>query len=294
MEQPLVSVVIATYNTAQYVPAAVASVLGQNWSNIEVVVVDDGSTDDTESRLNDYCNDPRVRYIKTENCGQPQAKNRGIKIARGDFIGFCDADDLWREDKLELQMPAFANPTVGIVYSEVSYLDECGDALSKPQPYERHSGRITDKLVIKNFVPFGTAIIRKACVDDLGAFDESLPMGIDWDLWLRYSVNWEFHYVPEQTYLYRVWPGQMSSNYRGRYDNAFLILNKFIDAHPSIVPRALVHRAWSDMYISRGIHVATAERTWGEPLRDILNGLRCDVSYWPAWKALAKLFLRRL
>lgn len=292
--EPLVSVVIATYNMGQYLPEAVSSVLAQKWSNLEVIVVDDGSTDNTSDQMDAFRNDDRVRYVPTENRGQPKAKNRGLMEARGDFIAFCDADDLWDENKLCVQMPYFDDQKVGVVYSEVSYIDQEGSRIAKPQPYDRHSGNVTDQLVIKNFVPFGTAVIRRECLERNGGFDEELPMGIDWDLWLRYSVDWHFHYAPDITYIYRIWPGQMSKNYRGRYDNAFRILNKFVDNHPNAISDKLKSKAWADMYVSRGMAIASGENKVLEPLRDILVGLKSDVLYRPAWLALVKLFLRRV
>lgn len=293
-EQPLVSVVIATYNMGQYLPLAIDSVLNQSWSNLEVVVIDDGSQDDTPEQMTRYEKDTRVRYFPTENRGQPQAKNKGLQESKGDFIAFCDADDLWQPCKLEVQIPYFENPEVGVVYSEVSYIDQHGDPVDKEIPYERHSGTVTDKLVIKNFVPFGTAVIRSACLDKDGTFDENLPMGIDWDLWLRYSMNWQFQYVPEATYTYRIWPGQMSKNYIGRYKNAFLILEKFLAAHPDALPKAVQEQAWADMYVSRGMSLATSEKLFVQPLRDVLTGLRYNWLFLPGWKALIKLFLRRV
>lgn len=293
-EQPLVSVVIATYNMGQYLPEAVDSVLAQTWKNLELIVVDDGSEDDTEKRMEAYSKNSRVRYIKTKNQGQPKAKNRGLEEAQGQFIAFCDADDFWAPNKLNYQLPYFSDPNVGVVYSEVSYIDESGNLIQKPQPYSRHSGDVTEYLILKNFVPFGTAVIRRQCLDNNGKFDEKLPMGIDWDLWLRYSIDWEFKYIKERTYTYRIWPGQMSKNYRGRYENAFNILEKFLGTYPKKVPRKLVSRAWADMYVSRGMAIAVAENTFVEPLKDILVGLRTDSTYWPAWRSLAKLILRRL
>lgn len=293
-DQALVSVVIATYNTAQYLPAAVASVLDQTWSNLEVVVIDDGSEDETEDRMAMFEHDERVRYIRTENRGQPKAKNRGLKEARGEFIAFCDADDLWINNKLEVQMPKFENPRVGVVYSEVSYIDQNTTPIEKEAPYTRYSGSVTDALVISNFIPFGTSVIRRKCLEQNGGFDEELPMGIDWDLWLRYSVDWEFTYCPEVTYIYRIWPGQMSMNYRGRYDNAFRILRKFIKANPSRVSGRLASRAWADMYIGRGMAIASAEKSISEPLVDICTGLKYDLSYMRGWKSLVKLLIRRI
>ena len=292
--EPFVSVVIATYNMGQYLPDAVKSILAQSWRNFEIIIVDDGSTDDTEERIRELSDDPRVRYIPTENRGQPKAKNRGLAEAKGDFIAFCDADDLWSPDKLTVQMPHFENEAVGVVYSEVSYIDQDGHPISKEIPYPRHSGTVTEHLVIKNFVPFGTAVIRRACLDRNGMFDEALPMGIDWDLWLRYSVDWQFQYAPEVTYIYRIWPGQMSNNYRGRYDNAFRILNKFVESNPGVIPKKLKARAWADMYVSRGMHIANAENAFIEPCRDMFKALRCNLLCLEAWKSLIKICLNIL
>ena len=292
-DEPLVSVVIATFNMGQYLPDAVDSVLAQSWENLEVIVVDDGSTDDTADQMARFKTDSRVRYIQTENRGQPRAKNRGLAETTGDFIGFCDADDLWHPRKLSIQMPLFTSKDVGVVYSDVSYIDQAGNHLTKPSPYERYSGRVTHHLIIKNFVPFGTAIIRRACIDKNGDFDEDISMGIDWDLWLRYSVDWKFQYSSFNTYIYRIWPGQMSTNYRGRYENAFKILTKFILDNPGEVPKKLSNRAWADMYTSRGLAIAKAENTLKEPLKDIVFGIYHDFTYWPAWRDLAKLVLKR-
>lgn len=293
-DEPLVSVVIATYNMGQYLPDAVESVLNQHWKNLEVIVVDDGSEDNTAERISRFNDDARFRYVRTANQGQPKAKNRGLAESKGEFIGFCDADDLWHPDKLKLQMPLFKDSSVGVVYSEVSYIDEYGAKVQKPRPYSRHSGKITSQLAIKNFIPFGTALVRRACVEQEGAFDESLPMGIDWDLWLRYSLKWEFQYVPHRTYIYRLWSGQMSKNYRGRYDNAIRILTKFTQDNPDILPHEVVSRAWADIHVSRAMAIASAEKTFREPLNGIVAGLRSNYAYWPAWRSLAKLVLRRV
>ena len=88
-----------------------------------------------------------------------------------------------------------------------------------------------------------------ACVERNGMFDEEFRMGIDWDLWLRYSLDWEFAYTPERTYVYRVWSGQMSTNYRGRYDHATRILTKFVKTHGAQLNQRYVRKAWADMHV---------------------------------------------
>lgn len=289
--QPLVSIVIATYNMGQYIDQAIDSILQQTWKNIEVIVVDDGSTDNTSAVMDGYQDNPKVIYIKNENQGQPKAKNCGIKHTKGDFIAFCDADDLWEPNKLDVQMPLFANPNVGVVYSEVSNIDEHNQRYVKAPNETRHVGIITNHMLIENFVPFGTAVIRRACIEQNGIFDEEFRMGIDWDLWLRYSLDWEFAYTPERTYIYRVWSGQMSTNYRGRYDFATLILKKFVHNNASRLNKKYVRKAWADMYVKEGVVYAKNEKKFFMPLQKISHALLLDPLKIYTWKALIKLFV---
>lgn len=289
--QPLVSVVIATYNMGQYIDLAVDSILNQTWKNLEVIVVDDGSQDNTHEVMQKYQHHSNVRYIRTENQGQPKAKNTGIKNTSGDFIAFCDADDLWEPYKLEVQMPLFSQDSIGIVYSEVSNIDENNQRYTRAPNEKRYSGKVTKHLLIENFIPFGTSVIRRACIEKNGMFDEEFRMGIDWDLWLRYSLDWEFAYTPERTYIYRIWSGQMSTNYRGRYDHATRILKKFIAQHGNDLDSASIKKAWADMYIREGVVYAKNEKLFFMPLKKIVHGLYLDPFKIYAWKSLIKLLI---
>lgn len=290
---PLVSVVIATYNMGQYLAQAIDSILQQSWQHLEIIVVDDGSRDHTPDVMAAYANHDKVRYIRNQNQGQPKAKNCGIQHARGEFIAFCDADDFWEPNKLEVQMPLFSNPKVGVVYSEVSNIDENNQRYYKPPNETRYRGKVNNPMLLQNFVPFGTAVIRRACVEQNGAFDEQFRMGIDWDLWLRYSLDWEFDYTTEKTYVYRVWSGQMSNNYRGRYEHAFRILNHFVAQHGHRLDKKVLGTAYADTYINQANAIAQRENRFFEPLKYILIGLKHDVLYWHGWKSLIKLIIRR-
>ncbi len=294
MQEPLVSVVIATYNMGQYLADAARSVLNQTWKNLELIIIDDGSTDNTSQVVEPLLADGRVKYLPQKNAGQPKAKNAGIRACRGDYIAFCDGDDLWVPRKLELQMACMQeNPKVGVVYSRVDYMDQHGHFTRHDQPHG-HSGKITDQLIVYNFIPFGTSMVRKRVLDQCGIFDESLPMGIDWDLWLRISTVWEFRFLPEVTYLYREWPGQMSKNFRGRYINAFRIMNKFFDTYPDAVSPAVKRRAWSDTYAGRGMAIARGESKRLEPLFDCLRAIALDPVYSKAWRSLIKVLIGRV
>lgn len=290
---PPVSVVIATYNMGEYVAQAVSSVLEQTTSDLEVVVVDDGSTDATQEALRIFCEDPRVRVIQQENQGQPRAKNAGVRAARGRYIAFCDADDYWLPNKLAVQLPLFEqNPKVGVVYSPVLMFHPDG-SLREQVGHRFCHGNVLDEMFLRNIVPFGTAVVRRECFEQLGGFDESIPMGIDWDLWLRLAVHWEFDFASEPTYVYRIWHGQMSKNWRGRYDCAFRIMAKFLEYYPDRLSERVIATGYADTYTNlaaeylRHVGMAASITTLGKALAH-----RAD--YWPAWRLLLTMPWHRI
>lgn len=288
----LVSVVIATYNRSKYLPVAIRSVLQQTYSNFEIHVVDDGSTDDTPIVMRQFATNHAIRYHRQNNGGQAKAKNVGIKEAKGDYVAFLDADDMWVSDKLEKQLPCFENsPNVGVVYTNVQCIDEEGHLL--PTPSRAHyTGRITGPLLIDNFVTGMASIVRKECFEEVGVFDESLPMGIDYDLWLRISVKYEFAYLNHVTYLYRQWPGQMSHNHSKRYECAVAIMSHFLEKNPGLVERRIVNRAWAHTYVGRGESLITMDNSAYEAFKYYLKALKVCPAYVPAWKQIVKLLLR--
>ena len=290
-KQPLVSVVTATYNMGQYLPQAVGSVLAQTHPHVEIVVVDDGSTDGTPAICAQLAaQDPRVRIHRQENAGQAKAKNMGVRLSRGEFVAFLDADDLWIADKLERQLPLFAGrPSVGVVYSDYACMDGDGRPLHK-NPTHMHRGRISGKLLIENFVSFPTAIVRKECLERHGVFDETFGMGIDYDLWLRLSAHYDFDFVDAATIRYRIWAGQMSKNYRKRYQSAIGIMQRFLDSNPAVVDPALVREAWAHTYVGRGDSILWNEKDRRSAWSDYRIALSYNLGYWPAWRA----FLRSL
>lgn len=286
--QPLVSIVIASYNMGQYLGQAVDSLLAQHWRPIEIIVVDDGSTDQTPDLMAQYAGNALVHYIRTTNQGQPKAKNTGINASTGEFIAFCDADDLWEANKLNVQMPLFNNPRVGVVYSQISNIDEHGNRYLPSSAFDCHKGKVTKQLLMSNFVPFGTAVIRRACIEQNGIFDEQFHMGIDWDLWLRYSLDWEFAYTRERTYIYRVWSGQMSTNYRGRYSYAEKILSNFVEHNKSRLNSIHIKNAWADLYVNQANIIAYHEGKIIEPLKGYIRGIAQSPRYIYGWKSLIK------
>jgi len=291
VNKPLVSVVIATYNMAAYVLLAVKSVLDQTYKNTEVIIVDDGSTDDTREALKTYLNDPRVRYLFQKNKGQAAAKNYGVRESQGEYVAFLDGDDMWAPEKLDVQIPLFLNSeAVGLVYSRVLYIDEIGKELSVADN-ELFRGRVSGPLLIRNFIGFGTCVVRKECFDRLGGFEERLRMGIDYELWLRFSTRYDFDYVDLPLLRYRLWPGQMSKNFRGRYLNGIEIMKNFLQEFPGAVDKDTENEAWAHTYVGFGQCVKSIDRRLGQALKLYLRALGHKPGYLPAWRAIITAIL---
>ena len=287
----LVSVVIATYNMGHYLVQAVQSVLSQSYPNVEVQIVDDGSTDDTANLVRQWRNDPRVRVHAQSNAGQARAKNTGVSLSRGRFVAFLDADDLWLPGKLARQMELFrGRPELGVVYSDYQCMDGEGRPLAKGVTPMRR-GWVSGALLIENFVCYSAGVVRRECLERSGCFDETLGMGIDYDLWLRLSAHYQFDFVPEPTVRYRIWAGQMSKNYKKRYQSAIRIMQSFLDNNPRIVNPGVVRNAWAHTYVGRGNITLWQEANRSAALRDYARALGRVPWYWPAWRAMVRSFI---
>jgi glycosyltransferase involved in cell wall biosynthesis len=204
MRSPTVSVVIAAYNAGCFLPETLASVFNQTYSNHEIIVVDDGSTDGTREALRPY--EGQISYLYQENRGPSAARNTGIRAARGNYIAFLDADDLWSRDKLTLQVDFMEqNPEIGLVFSDMEEFDHdktlCRSLLGTSFfAAEMFSGRrvsdATRKLLAEDFIPTSTVLIRQRCFSKTGLFDESLYFAEDRELWLRVAASFPMAVLP--------------------------------------------------------------------------------------------------
>src|SRR5688572_4229057 len=184
---PKVSVIIASYNYGRFVGQAIRSVLDQTWRDREVIVVDDGSTDDTAAVVRTFGDS--VRAIHQANRGLSGARNTGLRAASGQYVACLDSDDLWLPDKLARQVAVLdARPDVGLVYADAVYFDDAsGTSLGRHGERYRHAdGHVTADLITRgNFIPSPTPLFRRAAVDVVGDFDETLRHSEDWDMWIR-------------------------------------------------------------------------------------------------------------
>lgn len=247
-----VSIIITSYNYGKYLPYAIDSALHQTIQDCEIVVIDDGSTDNTNEVVQHYISDSRVKYIYQENAGQPKAKNRGIMESSGDFIAFLDADDIWMPSKLEQQIPLFDDPDVGVVYSRRKWIDPDGNEIPGNERILQR-GNILDQIFVDNFICFSSSIIRRSILDEVGYFDENIPMGIDYDLWIRLAARCRFDFIDAPLVKYRTGHANLSKNVMRRYECAHRIMDKAMN-NPEIrtkmswwVPRLAWADTWTNM-----------------------------------------------
>jgi len=197
---PLVSVIIPTYNRAKYIEESIRSVLAQTYTNLEVVVVDDGSTDDTEIIISSIV-DSRLRYIHQPNCGRSNARNHALSIASGKYITFLDSDDLFLPNKIELQVAYLkSHPGVGMVYTSAHCINDQGEMLAHKY-LASVSGFIYESIAF--FTPvtitLPTVMTYKAIMDHVGSFDENLHRFEDTDMWRRISKSYRIDAMQEYT-----------------------------------------------------------------------------------------------
>lgn len=215
----LVSVVIPVYNGERYIGSTLASVVKQSYRNMEVIVVDDGSTDGTTEILRIFAqHDSRIRLFRQANKGVAAARNLGIRSARGDFIAPLDADDIWHRDRLAKHVGCLLNAPsdVGLVYSPWIMIDEAGSRRSPCMDRDRFEGVVWLRLILGNFLGnASTCLIRTECLDAVGLYDEGYfserAQGCeDWDLYLRIARRFRFHFQPDCLIAYRQVRGSMS------------------------------------------------------------------------------------
>lgn len=213
--QPLVSIIIPGYNRAEYIAETIESVLAQTYRNIEIIVVDDGSTDNTKEIVAEYL--PKVQYIWQENSERGASRNHGLRLAKGEFISFLDSDDLWLPNKIEEDLEFLDNSSaVGVIYTDICLIDAKGNYL-KLIKRKGFRGKVTEKLLEDNFVSIGAHLSRTQLIREIGGFREErqLSGSEDWEMWVRLSTVTDFAYLPKATTKIRTHEANTMSNAGG-------------------------------------------------------------------------------
>jgi glycosyltransferase involved in cell wall biosynthesis len=233
MDQPLVSVIIPVYNCQAYVAQAVRSALEQDYPNKEVIVVNDGSTDGTLAVLREFGN--AIRVVDQPNGGPPRARNAGLQAARGDYIAFLDADDVWIQGKLSAQVAHMqAHPQVGTNYTQWHVWRPEANGVFIPPAFAsiplrdvpidtKRSGWRYGRLLFGSEMLTTTVMVRRSVVDQVGEFDLDLFNGDDYDYWIRLSRTAEIACLDAVGALYRVVPNSVSRRPREINDEKVVI-----------------------------------------------------------------------
>ncbi len=272
MKSPTVSVVIVAYNKADTIGPAIESVLRQTYKDFEVLVIDDGSTDDTATRVRVFGD--RVRYVPKENGGTGSARNLGIASARGELVAFLDGDDLWLPRKLEVQLAAFAREP-NIVGAQCSaYCVNNGLAVIEARRCHPARDSLLDFLLFRNLPAFSsTLVVRRDRIEAAGGFATDLVILSDWDMACRLARVGIVRSVPELLVIYRHYPSNQSRDVGLHLEPGVRSLTRFF-AEPTLDPAIRRHEAriWARFYAMMA----------GGYLR---NGERGQALSW-AWRAL--------
>lgn len=269
---PKVSVIIAAYNLMAYLPETVNSVLAQTYTDFELIIVDDGSSDNTSQWVSQQ-QDPRIRLITQNNMGLAGASNTGIANARGEYISIMDADDLWETTKLAQQVDILDRcPEVSIVYTWVTYMNEQGESTGRIVKTEAE-GYIWKDLITVNQIECGSvAMIRRACFEQVGLFDTNLKSyGLDWDMWLRMALQYQFKAIRQPLVYYRQRASSGSRNIVEMERSFNIILEKAEQSAPPEL-KPLVNRGYGFAYFCiawKGLQVSQPDYKLAKKFRKI-------------------------
>lgn len=315
---PLVSVVIPTHNCAAYIVHAIESVLAQTVQDLEIIVVDDGSTDTTAARLKRF--GKAIDYLAQDRRGAAVARNAGIAQARGRYVAFLDADDLWEPDKLALQVSlAEAHPGVGLVFSDCCWFNERGiiyrswitqrDRFPQGQRLPAGGtwvGRTLPDLLLQNFLHTSTVLIPRGCLNEVGAFDESYLTGEDHHLWVRIAARFDLGYVHKPLVRVRLRPESLiNHDFRPMYRNEIRVVKECLPilGRPDLATRIRLRRRLAELHFRFGWRLfkvgegAVARREFAASLRrwplQVLSAAYWGLALLPHRQVAALRSLRR-
>ncbi len=244
-----VSVIIPAYNQGHFLGEAIESVLAQTHQDFEIIIVDDGSIDNTSEVAQGFSGS-RIKYVYQENAGLSAARNTGIRYATGAYLTYLDSDDLFLPRKLELLTQAFvANPNLGFVAGQAILIDEHGEPLNRV--FDTPSPEDGSQLLLGNPFHVGAILVRRSWQERVGFFDTSLRSYEDWDMWLRLAcAGCEMGWTPEPVSLYRFHTGQMTRDGIQMTTATFSVLEKLY-RQPDLPASwlALHDHAYSNAYL---------------------------------------------
>jgi len=275
MIKPLVSIIIPTYNRALYLEEALNSIFIQDYDNYEVIVVDDGSTDDTMSVIDRYASDSRLQYEYQQNSGKPSiARNKGLQIARGDYVAFLDSDDLLSANSILLRLEILEKyADVGLVTGSWADYDFANSHKNLNTILKRHKNwfselpdlcvsytsnhicicneNIAFELFNSDIIFTSSVMLRSSILRDIGFFSEDIKLGEDYDLWLRIAIKYKIGFIFEAVSIRRTHEENISKCRDENYDWDLVVLNNFHKRSgtvPKLIKKRYCNRICSYLY----------------------------------------------
>lgn len=293
---PLISVIIPTYNGGQFIARTLQSVLDQTFQDFEILVVDDGSVDNTAEVVQQFTR--RIRYFRKPNGGPASARNFGLRRAKGNYIALLDHDDLWLPKRLETQLPLFdKDPKIGVVFSDC-YIKATNDSVVPETSFQEakpFAGEVFEKLFLRNFVPSLTTLVRRECFDCVGFFDESgrMTMTDDYHMWLRIAVHYRYAFHPKPLAVYY----RHSSNFSNKFDQFIKEILNVLEDISWQFPQQVAKLGWK-----RNLRLADLEYKLGkfyyqsnnlQSKTHLLKAIRVHPFYWKPYLVFAMSLCRK-
>ena len=293
MQRVRVSAIILTYNRADLIMEAIESVLAQTYTDYEIIVIDDGSTDNTAQVLRELIETGRIRYIWQENQGECAARNHGLRQARGEYVAFLDSDDLWLPQKLEAQVACLeAYAEAGLVQSSFLKFDDATGNNLGIRDTSWFSGWIYPQIFMhwSDLMAVDAVLIPLKVLQHVGGFDETLKRGLDLELWWRISRYYPFMAIPEVLTKVRVHSGSVSGADKATVSEWFrLSLEKAFAADPSL-SKWFRRRALARMYSYMGYN--QLGDTPQIQVQSIWRDCSSAITSWPfEWNAYICMFV---
>jgi glycosyltransferase involved in cell wall biosynthesis len=252
-----VSVTLPCYDEEDWIASAIESVLDQSYERFELIIVDDGSTDDTESVVQEYMDDHRIRYIYKPNGGYPSAQSRAFDEAQGDYYAIMEADDLWEPEKLERQMEHLTSSSAMLCHTNAHLIDESGNITgewhsSSPPPYEPHN-RFMNTLLLNNFICNPSVVVDSKAVGSK-RYPDQFVLNSDHFMWLRIASEHPVEYLPEKLTRKRFHEDNISANYIEIFENRKQLVEHIQNYHE--FSNTAVERKYSNIQLTYAINAA--------------------------------------
>jgi len=246
--KPLVSVIIPNYNHAQYVGDAIRSVLAQEYVHYEIIVVDDGSTDNSREVLSTFGD--QIQCIYQKNAGLSAARNTGIKASKGALVGVLDADDMYESHYLSTLVSALQeNFDADGIYCGYQFVDHTNNLLPQVESRPVEPDKLYEALLDGNFFVPESIFLRRAVYENVGLFDEALQACEDWDVWLRTAKKYRIIHSARILTRHRVLPGSMSTDPLRMLNNRLAVLKKHVGEEPDTSGSSTRHRSYGRAYL---------------------------------------------